>query len=115
MAVNITIDQALWTAQSTVQYYAPAPSFLNGKYLEMTFYVTFSHTSDSGVITLETSPNPYYTGTWAPIGTITWAAIDTVKYISVTGVFKALRLRISTGITTGSCDAYMVASTPTGS
>ncbi len=115
MAVNQTIAQYLWQGKAASNYYAPAPAFLNGKYIEMTFYVTFSHTSDSGVITIETAPTNDYAGTWAPIGTMTWAAIDTCKYTSVTGAFGAIRCRISTVMTTGTCDLYMVASTPTGS
>jgi hypothetical protein len=115
MAYSQTISQSLWLAKQASNYYAPAPAFLNGRYIEMTFYVLFSHTSDSGVITIETAPYNEYAGTWAPIATMTWAAIDTCKYTSVTGAFGAIRARISTVITAGSCDVWMVASTPTGS
>ena len=115
MANTQTIAQYLWQNQSDANFYAPAPMTLNGRYIEMTFYVTFNHTSDSGVITIETAPTNDYAGTWASIGTMTWAAIDTCKYTSVTGAFGAIRARISTGVTTGKCSVYMVASTPTGS
>lgn len=110
MASQILIDQYLGqslTAAATTRYF---PDSLMGQYLEFTLYVTFDHTSAAGVITLETAPSADYAGTWASIGTVTWAAIDKAHYVSVTGTFKSVRARISSAVTSGTCDLYLIAS-----
>ena len=110
MASQVLIDQYLGqslTTQGVTRYF---PDSLNGYYLEFTLYVTFDHTSAAGVVTVETAPSADYAGTWASIGTITWAAIDKAHYMSVAGTFKSVRARISTAVTSGTCDIYLVAS-----
>jgi hypothetical protein len=104
------IRQQLLAAQTASGVTALFPDSLAGNYIEFTVYVTFDHTSAAGVVVVETAPDQAYAGTWANIGTVTWSAIDKCHYVSVTGVFNALRLRISTTVTSGTCDAYLVAS-----
>ncbi len=111
------IDQELaWTVTglaaggaSAANSIAPFPP-VRGQFVEMIVYVDFSHTSDSGKVQIESAFSPSYAGTWAPVGSeIAWAAIDTEKYAAVSGVFGALRARISTACTTGFLKVFVVA------
>ena len=114
------LDQRLaWTVTGLPTGYAsasgsiaPFPELIRGQYVEFIVYVEFDHTSDSGKVTIESAFTPDYAGTWAQVGTSTidWATIDTVKSLSVTGVFGALRARISTACTTGSLRVSVVGS-----
>ncbi len=89
---------------------APFPPQVRGEYVEMIVYVDFSHTTDSGKVQIESAFSADYAGTWAPVGSeIAWAAIDTEKYAAVSGVFGALRARISTACTTGFLRVFVVA------
>jgi hypothetical protein len=110
MASQVLIDQALFTSQTTSGVTAYFPDSLNGQYLEFTVYVDFDHSSAAGVVTVETAARADYAGTWASIGTITWSAIDKAHYMSVAGTFKAVRARISTTVTSGTCNAWLIAS-----
>jgi hypothetical protein len=104
------IQQTLVTGQTSSGVTALFPNSLSGQYIEYTVYVTFDHTSAAGTVVLETAPDQAYAGTWANIGTVTWSAIDKCHYVSVTGVFNALRVRISSAVTSGTCDVFLVAS-----
>lgn len=109
---QLMLDQALTFSgdASTAGSIAQIPDTLNGLYSEFTIYIDFSTGSAAGKITVETATDMSYAGTWAAIGnTIDWAAQTTQKYMSVTGVFKAIRLRISTTVTTGTVKGYIVA------
>lgn len=86
------------TAQNEVGYY---PDIYNGKYIESTCYVVFDSTAAAGVVVIETADDRDYQGTWANIGTVTFAAASKQHYVSVTGVFGAVRARISSAITSG--------------
>ena len=106
------IDQALTFGPDAVSKdsHAYFPNSLSGQYVEFTVYVTFSTGSAAGKIQIQTADDPSYAGAWANVGnTIDWAAETSQKYVSVTGVFKALRLNIDTAITTGTVSAYLVA------
>lgn len=109
---QLMLDQALTFSgdKSTAGVIAQIPDSLNGMYAEFTIYIKFSHGTSAGKVTLETADDMSYANTWAAVGsTIDWAAEDSQKYVSVTGVFKALRLRISTTATGGTISAYIVA------
>lgn len=87
------------------------PASLAGQSIEYTFYVQFSAASAAGTVLVETSfpKDGSYSGTWATIATITWAANTSQKYASVTGVFSALRLRVSSTVTSGTVSGWVVA------
>ncbi len=85
------------------------PPHTQGQNIETTMYVIWGHGTSAGKLTIETSPVLTYAGTWAPIGnTIDWAAEDTVKYAAVTGVFKYMRIRISTTVVGGTIRVFIV-------
>lgn len=73
---------------------------------EVAVYVKFSAGAAAGVVLLEGSHDANFTGTWATVGTVNWVAADRVHLLAVTGVHKALRVRISSAITGGTADAY---------
>jgi len=74
---------------------------------ESGFHIEFSSGSAAGQVVIETSSDPAYTGTWAILSTINWAAASKSHYVAITGVFRALRVRISSAITTGTVDVWM--------
>ncbi len=99
---------------ATAGSFAYLPASLNGQYVEFTVYYEFDADSTAGALQLETAFIPYpqvtYTGTWAAIGSpVAWADDTSQKYVSVTGVFQTLRVRISTTIATGTVRVYVVA------
>lgn len=75
---------------------------------EIAFYVDFDHTSAAGVVLIETASSETYAGTWAVLSTVTWAAIDKAHYVAVTGVFRAVRARISSAVTSGTVSVRAV-------
>jgi hypothetical protein len=89
------------------------PESVRGHYTEFTVYIIFSSASAAGAVQIETASDYSYTGTWGAVGSpIAWAANTSQKYASVTGAFAALRLRISTTVTSGTVSAWVVASSP---
>ncbi len=65
-------------------------------------YVTWLSTTTSGVITVETSDDDSFTGTWASLGTVTFAGTAPIKAVmQITGVMQNLRARISTTVAGG--------------
>lgn len=73
-------------------------------------YVVFGAGTGAGVVTLETAPNAEFTGTWASLGTATWSVANDVKYVRADGPVGAIRARISTAVTGGTADVYLLAS-----
>ena len=108
MSVQVVLDQYLWQGKTTQDFSERFPGDgRNFPYNEFTVYVSFDHTSAAGTVLVETSHST--SGPWATVATIAWAAIDTTKYASVTGVFKYVRCRISSAVTSGTCDCYIIA------
>jgi hypothetical protein len=71
-------------------------------FTEWALYVEFNHTAAAGTILLETASVSSYAGTWATLATVTFSAIDKCHYVSVTGVNRAIRARVSSAVTSGS-------------
>jgi hypothetical protein len=82
------------------------PPHLMNKALETTIYVVFSAASAAGTVLLESSHDQNYSGTWATEATVTWAANTSVKVAHLTAVNKALRVRVSSAVTSGTADIY---------
>ena len=76
---------------------------------ETTFYVVFGPGTTAGGVTIESAHDPAYSGTWSAQSTaVAWAAASRVHTVSITGVFLALRARISTAIEGGTVTVIMV-------
>lgn len=85
------------------------PKELGGKPIGATFYVVFDATSAAGTVLIEACHDYTYSGTWATLATVTWAANTSVKIATVTGNYQAMRARVSSAVTSGTCDVYMSA------
>jgi hypothetical protein len=84
------------------------PPVISGKMLETTLYVVFSSAAAAGTVLLESAHHITYSGTWATEATVSWAAGGTVKVAHLTAVNNAMRVRISSAITSGTVDVYAV-------
>lgn len=73
---------------------------------ESAFYVVAGPGVSAGVVLVEEAPFDNYGGTWATVATLTINAASKVFRAAVNGNFGSLRMRISTGITGGTIDAY---------
>ena len=106
MSSQVLFDQQLLNAVTTGTVYLPGSSGvspyvdgkMSGEALEYTFHVLFSTGANAGQVVVETCHDPAFTGTWAEIAHVDYAAANTVHYVSLTGCFRALRVRISTAI-----------------
>jgi hypothetical protein len=119
MSSQVLLDKLIIDAQTTGTFNIPAVSSavspyedgkMTGGALEFTFHVLFSSGSSTGVIKVETAHDPAFTGTWAVIATVTWATANTAHYVSLTGAFRALRLRFTADVTGGTASAWVIAS-----
>ncbi len=82
-----------------------------GRYVEATFYVYFDHTSAAGTVLVESAPYRNYDGVWVTEGTVTWSAIDKAHRVSVNLLSGAMRVRISSAVTSGTVSVKFYAST----
>ena len=105
------LDHTLLTAETALDTAGAFPASLHGQYIEATIYVGFDADSLAGAVVVETCHDPRFTGTWANIATVTWATADTMHYVSVTGIYRALRVRISSDVTSGTVDVRVSATT----
>jgi hypothetical protein len=118
MSSQVLFDGPIFAAKTTGTFFLPFSSGvspyddgkMSGEVLEVTVHALFSAGAGAGVIKLETAHDPSFTGTWAVIGTITFATENTAHYISLTGCFRALRLRFSSDVTGGTASAWVIAS-----
>lgn len=118
MASTVLFDQQLIDTKTTGTFILPFSSSVSpyvdgkmtGQALEMTFHVLFSTGAGAGVLKVETAHDPAFTGTWAVIGTVTFATENTAHYVSLTGVFRALRVRFSSDVTGGTASCWVIAS-----
>ncbi len=63
----------------------------------------------SGVVTIETAPNVAYAGVWNKLTDITVVDAATLEY-NFSGIYNAIRARISTAIGTGTVSVEYVGS-----
>ena len=93
------VPYALQSAQTTGNgdVVTPPPSFRNH-----TFQIKAAAGVNAGAIQIESSDDPTYSGTWAQVGGGPVAVVASAEVtVNVTGVYTALRARISTTIAGG--------------
>lgn len=73
---------------------------------QVAVYIKFGAGTASGSVVVEGAHDPAYTGTWSNIATVAWAAADRVHMVAITGLHRALRVRISVVIGGGTVDAW---------
>ena len=104
--VSKTLIDALSTVGATGTVLGPA---FATQARETTFYVVFGPGTTAGAVMIESAHDPAYTGTWAQLGsTVTWSAASKIHTVSVTGVYLAMRARISTAVTGGTVTVVMI-------
>src|SRR5579862_7139478 len=102
-AEEVTVtSQHLLTAATTGSV-AIGPAFMP-RCRESAIYVQWGTGASGGTIIIESSHDPNYTGTWAPLATIAWSAQSREDIIQITGIHAALRTRVSSTITGGTVD-----------
>lgn len=92
---------AIWTA----------PPELEGQVVEWTFYVAFDHTSAAGTVLVESCQDRNYAGTWPVVATVAWAAIDKCHMVNANALYQAVRVRISSAVTSGTVTVWAMAAT----
>jgi hypothetical protein len=97
----IPAGSALTTVASVVV--TPSPF---SKYHQVT--VTGSAGVASGAVTIESASDPTYSGTWNPVGTTISPAASSVISQNFTGIYKAIRARISTVIGSGTVQVDII-------
>lgn len=80
---------------------------------ELTYYFVFSAGTSAGAIQAETSHRsaivaPVFTGTWSPEGSPIVFGDNVVKHLMISGITNWRRARISTGLTGGTLDIYVM-------
>jgi hypothetical protein len=75
---------------------------------ELCIYVVFSTGTSAGAVVIEGCHDPTFGGTWANIATVSWATANTAHRAAITGVHRAVRVRVSVGIVGGTVSAYAV-------
>ena len=75
----------------------------------VTVYIEWGAGTGAGVVQIEEAPHAEYAGTWAPVQELTWAQASVTDAVHLTGAYAALRVRITTGVTGGSINAYLLA------
>jgi|SRR6185295_16382661 len=120
MASQVLFNKQLLNAVTTGTAFVPGSSGFDGdpyvtgqgtgQSLEYTFHVLFGASTSAGVLKIETAHDPAFTGTWAVIATVSWATESTAHYVSLTGCFRALRVRVSTTVVGGTASVWCIAS-----
>ena len=87
------------------------PDELCGRYVEASFFVSFSAGTSAGQVVIESAPFRNYAGTWVIEGTVNWAAASKAHRVSLNLLSGAMRARISTEITGGTVTVTAFAST----
>lgn len=82
---------------------------LRGAVQDLTILVEWGSGTGAGVVTIEEAAHSDYDGTWAVIDTLTWASASTTDAYHVHGAVAAIRARITTEVTGGTIDVYLVA------
>jgi hypothetical protein len=94
------IDQPLLSGASLIQAVGAGGVTLGGA-RDVTIYVNTSNaTVSAGVVTIEEADDAAYAGTWSVIQAVTPVQNSNIA-VHLSGVYKALRTRISTAVTGG--------------
>lgn len=75
---------------------------------EAGIYIEFNSSAAAGTLLVETASNKDYAGTWAVLGTVNWAAGNKCHFVGVTDALAALRVRVSSAVTSGSATVTVI-------
>ncbi len=105
---QVTLAEGLLLTAATALG-AGDPIDLNNHSREIAFYITGDGAVSGGVVTLETSDDPTYTGTWAIIGSPVTVTANAKQIVQATGCFRYVRARVSTIIVGGTVTVRLAA------
>lgn len=74
---------------------------------ESVIYVKWSAGVGAGAVTIESSDDSAYSGTWAPLATVTQTGASREDIVQITGIHLNLRSRISTLVTGGTVSTIL--------
>jgi hypothetical protein len=100
--------QQILTSQTALDAAGSVRADLLPNTKDVGFYVQFGAGTSAGQVVIEAAHDPSYTGTWAELASVDWAAANKEHYVSVHGVFIALRARISTAIVGGTANVWAI-------
>ena len=101
-------DEAVITDGSKLDTVGKTSKYLSNRCKEFAAYVKFSKDTLSGQVLIETAIDDDDTGTWAIVGTINWIAANRTHHLAVTGLYRAIRARISSPIVGGTVDVHFM-------
>jgi len=103
-------DQVVFAGDTTDTTGSSAVCSPNGEGRIATLYLTPGGTLNAGKVQFETAEDKTFTGTWAPLGSEVTLSTGVQAIVTVEGVFKHLRARITTNLggTTPSLKARIV-------
>lgn len=99
-------NKELFTGKSALNYAYTFDAYEAQHAYEIGIDILFTGGANAGVVVVEAAHDSTFTGTWANLATVNWAADDRVHHVAITGVFRALRIRISTAIGVGTIVGY---------
>ncbi len=79
--------------------------------VELKFFVEWSAGLSAGVVTIEQARSASYAGTWSPIAVLNFQGSLAVDTVYVSGIFAALRARISSNLIGGTVTVVVHAAT----
>lgn len=80
---------------------------VNGIVEDLVIYAVWSAGGSGGVLSIEEATTDDYAGTWSVITTVTQAGASQTDAVHLSGAFKAIRARLSTGVTGGTVTVTM--------
>lgn len=106
MGISVRKSEELFTGKAADTYAYTFDMYDAGRAYEIGIDIVFSAGCTAGVIVVECSHDSAYAGTWANLATVNWAAASRAHHVAITGVFRALRIRISTAVANGTISGY---------
>lgn len=98
-----TLQSGVTSGQSTALGVGTMPNCR-----ETAIYIVWGAGTNAGGITVESSYDGAYAGTWAPLTVVAWSAASKQDIVQITGIHGALRTRVSTSVTGGTVSTYAV-------
>lgn len=102
------VSQALQTAVTALNAAATIGPGNMGRCRETAIYIEWSGGATAGAVVVESAFNEAYAGTWANLATVNWVSATRVDIVQITGVHGALRTRVSSAITGGTVNTWVV-------
>ena len=98
--------QAMLTNVTTGNYAMTEPVMTQCR--ESAVYVIWGAATSAGAVTVESSYDDTYAGTWAPLAVVNWSAVSKQDVVQITGIHMSLRTRVSTTVVGGTVSTYFV-------